>query len=115
MAKDDYDVIAYKILVYLYACMKGKAVFNKEVFHKAIKAEISDDYLTKILKLMKDEELISGAVITKAWGGAYILSSEISDLEITAKGIRYLNENDPIRKLIISGGGIVAGLIEKIL
>ena len=32
MAKDDYDVIVYRVLVYFYACMKRKIMFEEETF-----------------------------------------------------------------------------------
>lgn len=30
MSKDDYHVIVYKILIYLYECIKGKKTFSFE-------------------------------------------------------------------------------------
>lgn len=39
MAKDDYDVIVYKILVYLYAFMKRKITFEEDVFQATVKKE----------------------------------------------------------------------------
>ncbi len=50
MAKDDYDTIVYKILLYLYACLKRKIVFDRTTFFKAIdKDAICDEYLADIL------------------------------------------------------------------
>ena len=45
MAKDDYDVIVFKILTYLYACVKRKTVFEEAAFYHAI-GEIEKSYLT---------------------------------------------------------------------
>ena len=36
MAKDDYNVLVYKILIYLYACLKRKIAFNETVFKSII-------------------------------------------------------------------------------
>lgn len=112
MAADDYEVIAYKILTYLYGVMKGKIVFDKVVFKTTIlKKEISDEYFARILKMMKDENLVSGIVITKVWGNEYIVTSDIVDMEITATGIRYLKENSTIRKALENVPGYISTLI----
>ena len=36
MAKDDYYVIAYKVLLYYYGCLKRKYMFDEDVFWNAI-------------------------------------------------------------------------------
>lgn len=117
MAKDDYDVLVYKILVYLYACMRRKALFTKEGFAHAIqKDKIDEDYLTDVLRMMQGEGLIEGLTFVRAWGQVYILASGMDDISITSSGIRYLKENaaskqvkqalldaiDPIASLIIA-------------
>lgn len=112
MAKDDYEVVAYKILVYLYAVMKGKTVFEDLVFRKAVlKDNISDEYLARILHLMIDEELITGVSVIKTWGSNYIIASDLCEAEITAAGIRYLKSNHEVRDAILSAAESIATLI----
>ena len=44
MVKDDYDVIAYKILIYLYGALKRKIVFREASFNLIIsRAKAADD------------------------------------------------------------------------
>lgn len=116
MAKDDYEVVAYKILTYLYACMKGKAAFEKTVFRKSVVGEyVSDEYLHKILRLMQNDSLIEGLTFVRAWGNEWVLASDFSDASITAEGIRYLKDNsktDAIKKAVLESAGLIAGLIQ---
>lgn len=100
MAKDDYDVIAYRILTYLYACMKRKILFDEATFRAAVRKNVdSEEYFTTVLKLMTDEGLIEGLVIIRAWGDTYILASDIRDMRITASGIHYIKDNSMMRKI----------------
>lgn len=100
MAKDDYDVIVYRILVYLYAVLKQKIMFENLTFQKAVRKNVeSDEYFTEILKMMQEEGLINGLVFAKAWGGIVLLASDISDAKITVAGIHYLNENSRMKQI----------------
>lgn len=100
MAKDDYDVIVYRMLTYLYACMKHKILFEKETFQAAVKKNVdNEEYFVSVLNMMQEEGLIRGLVISRAWGGDYLLTSNVSDAEITAAGIHYLNENGTMKRV----------------
>ena len=100
MAKDDYDVIVYKILLYLYGVMKRIIIFQEASFNMTIsRAKISEEYLADVLRMMQGEGLIDGAEIIKAWGNDYILTNDISEISITAAGIRYLKENSTMKKV----------------
>lgn len=118
MAKDDYDVVVYKILVYLYACLKGKIVFNKEVFYKTIGKEyINEAYLYKIYKMMADEELIENLTFAKAWGNDFMLISDEEEMQITVKGIHYLKDNSKMKevgKYLLETVDIIAKLISLV-
>lgn len=99
MAKDDYFVISFKILAYLYAVLKGKEIFSKQKYDKAIgKKELNEEYLNRIYKMMSDDGLIEEVVFTKAWGNVYIPLFEENELQITSKGIQFLEENDSMKK-----------------
>lgn len=100
MAKDDYDVIAYRVLVYYYACMKRKIVFDKATFEAAVLKNVeSDEYFANVLRMMQNEGLIQGVVVIRAWGPTYILASDLCDVEVTADGIHYLRENGTMHKV----------------
>lgn len=100
MAKDDYDVIVFRVLVYFYGVLKHKIMFEKATFDAAVRKHTnSEEYFAKILKMMQEEGLIQGLVFTKAWGGDVILLSAVEDAEITAKGIHYVEENDKMKRI----------------
>lgn len=100
MAKDDYHVIVYRMLVYLYACMKRKIMFEETTFEAAVrKYVVSDEYFADILRMMQEEDLIKGLLFVPAWGGDVILASDIDEARITPKGIRYLEENDKMKTI----------------
>lgn len=100
MAKDDYYAIAYRILVYLYACMKRKIMFDDVTFDSSVKKNVeSDEYFTEVLRMMQVEGLIEGLVFVKAWGGDVVLASDIKDAKITVSGIHYLEENSKMKQI----------------
>ena len=98
MAKDDYDVIVFKILTYLYAVTKGKIIYTSKEYQHAIGIkDINYDYLLRIYKMMSDEGLVEKLAFTKPWGGTLIPLFDERDITITAKGIHYLEENDKMK------------------
>lgn len=118
MAADDYDVIVYKVLLYLYGCMKRKIVFDETVFYAEInKKMIADEYFADVLYFMKSEGLIDNVTIITAWGKTRVVASDLKNMEITVKGIRYLKEDSMMQKIKdnLSGvPGIVAELISLV-
>ena len=115
MAKDDYDVIAYKILVYYYGILKRAYVFQNEALNKLIsKADIADEYFSDILRMMQGEGLITGAVFTRIWGNEYLLSNDTSEISITPAGISYLKGNSRMRQI---GEKLkeIPGLVESLI
>lgn len=70
MARNDYHLIVYKILLYYYACLKREAVFNETVFKKDI-GDVEENYLEDIIRNLVIEEYIRGLHFTKAWGSTY--------------------------------------------
>ena len=57
MAKDDYDVVVFRILVYLYAIFKGKQIFDQHIFLKVI-SKVEEDYLYRVLEMMQSKGLM---------------------------------------------------------
>lgn len=111
MAKDDYDAIVYRVLVYLYACLKRKIIFEKETFQSTVRKNVeSDEYFYDVLRMMQDEGLIKGLCFKKIWGGDVILVSDMSEAKITPAGIHYLEDNDKMRKV----GNVLKGAADTI-
>lgn len=118
MAKDDYNVLTFKILLYLYGSLKRKYVFQKEAFYKALGTEIPEEYLTDILRYMSGEGLIEGAEFTRVWGNEYILLSPLDEMRITPAGTVYLQENSTMKKVkdgLLANAGIIVELIKLVL
>ncbi len=94
MAKNDYFVIAYRILAYLYACLKAGEKANVEVI-SAEKLGIHNRYWTNILIMLYEGGYISGISV-------YYVCAEkdikILDINITQKGIEFLQENSSMAK-----------------
>lgn len=101
MAKDDYDVIVFKLLTYYYACLKRKVAFDKTALDKLIsKKDVAEEYFNDILRMMQDEGLIDGVSTKKIWGGEYIITSDLSEIRITPSGIRYLKDNSKMQEIL---------------
>ena len=115
MARDDYDVVVFKILLYYYAVFKGTILFNKAEFKRAIKCDsFTDGYLERVLKLMSEENLINGVHVSKAWGNQYMMLNDLSDIEITAVGIHYLKENsrmETVKKYLLDHVEFISMLV----
>ncbi len=118
MAEDDFHVIVYKILLYLYGVLKRKFAFDMMEFDALIsKRDISDGYLTDILRMMQEDKLIRGANFKKVCGNEHILTSDMSDISITSAGIEYLKENPMMQKVgsaLKESAGIVHSLAKVV-
>ena len=100
MAKDDYSVLVYKILLYFYACMKRRIIFDQQVYDKAVgKDKLNDGYIENVYKMMQDEGLIEGFSFTRPWGMTLISLSSDKDIRITQAGVHYLEENSRMNKV----------------
>ena len=98
MPKDDYFVMAYKLLKYLYDCLKSSKKpdpnlitadsrffpIGKEYFTYLIENLYNDDYIRNIKIARYDDEVL-----------VYITD----DIQITPKGIEYLQENNMMKRV----------------
>ena len=98
MAKDDYYVISYKLLAYLYVQLKAGADIDPAMisadgplFH------INERYWTYVLRNLQAQGYIRGLSITKPWGGDDIIEG-LEECEITPDGIAYLCDNSLMEK-----------------
>lgn len=100
MAKDDYDYLVFRILVYLYACLKRKCGYDSRTLARKVAGRgVQEDYFEDVLRMMQEEGLVSGLQFTQAWGREYLLVDGLEQLRITPAGIRYLLDNGKMQKI----------------
>ena len=100
MAKDDYHVIVYQILSYLYTCLKkGIKVNEKNLSYEDSKYfNINKNYWSYIIINMYDAGLITGITLAPVWGEEYPVISNLDNCRITPQGIEYLCDNSFMEK-----------------
>lgn len=96
MAKDDYFVIVYTVLKYLYTCLKKAEVPNPEVI-SATYFQIPQSYWAYILNHLIADGYIEGIKSIPTMDGCTFTSKE--QAQITPKGIEYLFENTLFEKV----------------
>lgn len=92
MQKDDYFVIVYRILTYLYACLKAGEDIDKDVLSPS-GLGIRPKYWAYIMENLQEDKYIKGIRVLKN-----AASTRIDNIEITPQGIAYLIENKSIQK-----------------
>ncbi len=100
MAKDDYDVLVCKVLVFLYKRLRKKTQEKPEDYIAPMTKyfPVDQDYLNYVLYHMKEKKLIEDIKIIKAWGGDFIVL-DISSICITPEGIAHLRDNSLMKKI----------------
>ena len=99
MAKDDYHVIMYKILSYLYRQLKkGEPVDPAMLSHDSKTCEINISYWRYIMESLQAEGLIRGLEKGNDKDGDYI-EKQLGQVMITPKGIELLNDNSTKSKV----------------
>lgn len=96
MTKDDYFVIVYRILKYLYECFKSGEKTDIAMLRPE-SLGINNGYWLNIIESMANEGYIMGVVFPKSVGNAK--SVKILDLKITQKGIEFLQDNSKMKKV----------------
>lgn len=98
MAKDDYYVIVYKLLAYLYLQLKGgEPVEERMVSNESPLFKINESYWRYIIKHLYEDGYIEGISITKIFGKGVVFG-DLQDMMITPKGIDYLCNNSLFEK-----------------
>lgn len=99
MAKDDYFVIVYQILSYLYQRLKkGELVNEKMLMHDSPLFRINEKYWAYIIYHMAKSNLIEGVAFIHIDGVDTPYPAEIEECRITPEGIAYLCENTFMEK-----------------
>ena len=98
MAKDDYHVIVYQVLAYLYTQLKAGVPVDPELLKPESKyLGINEAYWSYVMENLYSQGYIAGITITKAWGGVKIIDG-LESCQITPRGIEYLCDNSFLSK-----------------
>jgi len=97
MARDDYFVIAYTILQYLYKCLKtgstpDKSILNHEYF------DVDEGYFGYILEHLYADGYVEGVRLLSILGKERPAVRILTNFAITPKGIEYLSDNSKLQK-----------------
>ncbi len=101
MAKDDYHVIVYQILSYLYQQLKSGAPVDEQMLSAEALFGINEKYRGYILKNLLNDGYVTGFVAKES---KYINQQtsrrflNLDECEITPKGIEYLTDNSFLNK-----------------
>ena len=95
MANDDYFVLAYRILKYLYECFKAGARADTDAFGPDALG-INNGYWVNLIESLYNEGYITGVAFPIAVGA--IRSAKVYDARITQKGIEFLEDNSRMKK-----------------
>lgn len=98
MAKDDYHVIVYKLLAYLYRCLKdGEAIQTDLLEPGSRMINVNPNYWGYIMENMQKQGYIEYITLTFAIGHE-LMDWDVSKCRITPQGIEYLQENRAIKR-----------------
>lgn len=99
MAKDDYFVIVYQILSYLYQRLKkGEEVDEKMLLHDSPLFRINKKYWAYIIYHLHESGFVEGASFVPLDGLDVPLAVKLQGMMITPDGIEYLCNNSNIEK-----------------
>lgn len=96
MSRDDYFVIVYQVLKYLYDCLKKGERPDKDLLNED-EYSIPKQYWEYILISLLNDGYISGINPRNTKSG--IAWGNIENIMITPKGIEYLFENSMLQKV----------------
>lgn len=118
MGKDDYFVLVYKLLRYLYRCLKEDTPASWEVVAPNTKQfPIGQEYFTYLLSHLLADGYIEGVAEVKRLGGS-VRFKETRGLAITPKGIGYLEENSTMKRVgefLGPAGEVADAILSKFL
>lgn len=97
MAQDDYFVIVYKLLKYLYDCLKKDVHPSSEVLNAEFFG-IADNYWEYIIRNLYQEGYVEGVTVARIHGKPDYPSMQ-PHFNITPKGIQYIQENSAFEKI----------------
>lgn len=100
MASNDYHVVVYQILEYLYTCLRDGAIPDIEALEKFRESKgLNKRYWRYILLHLLEDDFIEGAIAVPIAGEDFPSIKYSRRFAITPKGIGYLAENSLMTKL----------------
>lgn len=98
MAKNDYHVLVYRILAYLYICLKdGTEPDLTYISHDSEAININQNYWEYIMRHLYKDGYIEGVSLGNVVGRKTPMI-KFNDLAITPLGIEYLQENSAMAR-----------------
>lgn len=114
MAKDDMEVVIYKILRYLYECMKqAKVASFEDMFNVAGLAGMPQRYYGQVIEEMMRQGFVAGFQVTKTKSGTIVHLD--SDARVTLEGATFLAENSRMKKAAEFAGKAFEALLMNVL
>lgn len=99
MAKDDYFVLVYKILKYLYKCLKsGTSIDFNYLAYETKDFPVHKEYWEYILEKLTEDGYIEGVYVFRSDTG-FTSVKYTSSMRITPLGIEYLEDNKMMKKV----------------
>ena len=98
MSKDDYFVIVYRLLKYLYGCLKS----GKPAKYEVLCADffgVEDSYWEYIIRNLYIDGYVDGMMLVSLIGKLDKGVKIFDNFMITPKGIEYLSENSIFQKV----------------
>ena len=101
MAKNDYFVMAYKLLKYLYDCLKhGQAADLRLIQCESKYFPVDENYFNYLLVNLASDGYITGVTPVPMMNETYPGAKVTSEIMITPRGIEYLQENNKMKKVM---------------
>ena len=99
MAQDDMFVVMYKVLAYLYDCMKkGVEPRPSMLANNGDMLNIEESYWARIMKELVDHGYVDGVVVLGTWQGDLIV--KFNHPVVTMEGVEFLQENSKMQKAL---------------
>ena len=100
MARDDYHVIVYQVLAYLYQCLKKGNPVDISMLKPGslLLKELNEHYWAYIIYNMSETGFIDGVVFARLDGMRTPHPVDLKDCYITPQGIEYLCDNSFMEK-----------------
>ncbi len=99
MSKDDYHVLAYRILAYLYECLKQGMRPSTDYLSCDTKAfPVGESYWNYVLIHLLEEGYVEGFFTVPILRGEHGIKG-MENIQITPKGIEYLQDNSKMKKV----------------
>jgi len=98
VSRDDYFVIVYKLLKYLYECLKKSKYPDINVLDADF-FSIDTPYWEYIISNLRNDGYITGVALVDILGRREPCVKILPNMAITPKGILYLEENSVFQKV----------------